>query len=339
MVSASNLSTAKTEGLFHQRKLVIQLSNIEAIKSVNLTTTFILSYDNSTRSVNKTLYARAGKEIALTASFELPSTYLNKTFRWSVEAKEKGEREILNLSGTLTLDKAVFTYTYLNNEVLHILDSEKSVLQISIARIKGTVNFEAGVNKETEYEVLICIDKDNSGNYSSSEMSKFSLVPRNGTVKANLSVETDVLRAPFKIKVMTENITVLKVQGVIDWSSGSTVNLTSWRKDEYVRYAKMFVNYTLYGSVMKMPTTEIIHHPVYPVDRSGKTNGVLILLSGIGRQKATTHPLPKKASLTIGALTNLIDEVNNLLKFYWPLLAIAIGLLITWAAFQGPRKA
>jgi len=310
--------------------VVIDLDHVVALKDMNVSIEFLLVSGEEIQTINRTLAVSSGEIIRGSAVFDLPR---EAPALWRVRVVE-GDAVVLHLEGMTDLKRAVFTMTYYNSSLVSIPTSP-SILTISIARIEGTVSVVANVNRaDAEYEVAIYIDGDLSGNYTEDEIGVYSIKPLNGTITALHRVNASALKAPFKIVMKTANQTILNLSGIIDWSTGSAIQVEGWRDDSAVRSLKITIDYNINGSIMRMPNDEIIHRSVTPSNEElGRKSIVLSIGEPENLNMTNTISSPNTAprSGEERPRENIIDRINEILKNYWPFLALFIGVAIILA--------
>jgi len=309
--------------------VVIDLDHVVALKDMNVSIEFSLASGEGVQTINRTLAVSSGGIIRGSAVFDMPR---EMPVLWRVRVVE-GDVVVLHLEGVTDLKHAVFTMTYYNSSLVSIPTSP-SILTISVAKIEGTVSVVANVNRtDAVHEVAIYIDADLSGNYTEDEIGVYSVKPLNGTVTALHRVNASALKAPFKIVMKVANQIVLNLSGIIDWSTGSAIQIEGWRDDSAVRSLKITVDYSINGSIMRMPNDEIIHRSVAP---SNEELGRKYIVLSIGEPENLNMTISSNINVTSSSVEerpreSIIDRINEILKNYWPFLAIFIGIAIILA--------
>jgi len=310
--------------------IVIDLDHVVALKDMNVSIEFSLVSGEDVQIINRTLGISGGGIIRGSAVFDMPR---EMPVLWRVRVVD-GDIVVLYLEGVADLRHAVFTMTYYNSSLVSI-PSSPSILTISIARIEGIVSLVANVNRaDAVYEVAIYIDGDLSGNYTGNEFGIYSVKPLNGAVTAMHRVNATALKAPFKIAMMSANQTIVNLSGIIDWSAGSAIQINGWRDDSVVRSLKITIDYNISGSIMKMPNEEIIHRSVAPSSEELGRKSIALSIGepeNLNMTSTTSSPNITPRSGEERPRESMIDRINEILKNYWPFLAIFIGIAIILA--------
>jgi len=310
--------------------IVIDLDHVVALKDMNISIAFSLVSGKEVHTINRTLAVSSGGIIRGSAIFDMPR---EMPVLWRVRVVD-GDIIVLYLEGVADLRHAVFTMTYYNSSLVSI-PSSPSILTISIARIEGIVSLVTNVNRaDVVYEAAIYIDGDLSGNYTGNEIGIYSVKPLNGVVTALHRVNASALKAPFKIVMKTANQTILNLSGIIDWSTGSAIQINGWRDDSVVRSLKITIDYNISGSIMRMPNEEIIHRSVAPSSEELGRKSIVLSIGepeNLNMTSTTSSPniTPRSGEERPGE--SIIDRINEILKNYWPFLAIFIGIAIILA--------
>jgi len=115
-----------------------------------------------------------------------------------------------------------------------------------------------------------------------------------------------------------------------------------------IKSIKIHIDYSVNGSIMRMPNEEIIHRSVTPSNEEmGRKNIVLSIgepenlniaskLSS-SNSNSSLVSTPTTSSGGEGPKENIIDKINKILKNYWPFLALLLGIAIVLAIIFGRR--
>jgi len=313
-------------------KLTLNLENIKALKDMNATVVFsVLFNDGVVQVINRSLNVASGEVIKAIGMFNASKD----VGIWNVRIVENGS-VVLDLEGIVDLTKtpqARFVRTYYDSTKLSI-PSSPTVLTISIVSIEGVLNVEVGVVKpSTLYNLTILVDGDLSGNFSSYETSSYIITePVNSVISGLHKVIAKALKAPFKVVLTSNNTTLLRIEGVIDWSTGSAVQLEGWRDESLVTYTKISVTYNLTGAILRLPNDEIIHKMVTPTNESLGYKSLSISIGEGARTINKTTIAPTAQPLI--RIEDTIERINEILKNYWPFIALFIGLAIVLAVLR-----
>jgi len=321
--------------------IVIDLDHVVALKDMNVTIEFSLASGESVQTINRTLSVPSGGIIRGSAIFDMPR---EMPVQWWVRVINENV-VVLYLEGVADLKHAVFTMTYYNSSLVSIPTSP-SILTIAIARIEGIISVVVNVSRaDALYNVSIYLDSDLSGNYTKDKIGIYSVKPLNGTIIVLHRVNASALKAPFKITITSMNQTILSLSGIIDWSTGSAIQLEGWRNDSVIRSLKITINYIINGSIMRMPNEEIIHRSVAPSSEEMGRKSIVIsigepenlsIASKLSSSNSNSSPVstPTTSSGGEGPKENIIDKINEILKNYWPFLALFLGIAIVLAVVR-----
>jgi len=325
----NTLSTLNSEA----DKLSLSLDNVKTLKDINATVILSLAFNDGVKQV-------------ITRSINLASSDVIKVVGIFNASKDVGVWDVriidiendsvaLDLEGVVDLRKeppqAWFVRTYYDPTKLTI-PSSPSVMTISTVSIEGILNVEIGVVKPSTYNLTILVDGDLSGDFSSSEVSSYVIEPVNNVISGLHKVTAKTLKAPFKVLLTYNHTTLLWIEGVIDWTAGSAVQLEGWRDESFVAYAKISVAYNLTGAILRLPNDEILHKKVTPTNDSLGHKSIAI---SIGEDAGTinkTAIVPTAQPLIL--MEDTIERINEILKNYWPFIALFIGLAIVLAVLR-----
>ncbi|PUA31694.1 MAG: hypothetical protein B7O98_08880 [Zestosphaera tikiterensis] len=327
------LNTTLTASNSEADKLSLSLDNIRALKNINATVILLLSFNDGVQQViNKSISLASGDVIKVVGIFNASKD----VGVWYVRIIDiENGSVMLDLEGVVDLRKeqpqAWFVRTYYDPTKLSIPLSP-SVITISTVSIEGIINVEVGVVKHSPYNLTILVDGDLSGDFSSSEASSYVIEPVNNVLSGLHKVTAKALKAPFKVLLTYNHTTLLRIEGIIDWTAGSAVQLEGWRDESLVTYAKISATYNLTGAVLRLPNDEIIHKVVTPTNDSLGHKSIAISIGEDARTINKTAIVPTAQPLI--RIEDTIERINEILKNYWPFIALFIGLAIVLAVLR-----
>jgi len=330
LVASIPLSTSATLNS-EAGRISISLDHIRTLRNINATIILLLSFNDGMQQViNRSATYASGDIVKVESIFNAS----NEVGHWAVRIVDvENNKVVLDLEGIVDLGKkpaqAWFLRTYYDPTTLSI-PSSPSVITISTVSIAGILNVEVGVVKPSVYNLTIMVDGDLSGDFSGSEVSSSIIEPVNGVISGLHEVVAKAMKAPFKVLLTHSNTTLLLIEGIIDWTEGSAVQLEGWRDESLITYAKISVTYNLTGAIIRLPNDEILHKVVTPTNDSLGHKSISISIGEDARTINKTIPVPTAQPLIL----DTIERINSILKDYWPFIALFIGLAIVLAVLR-----
>jgi len=312
-------------------KLSISLDHIKTLRNINATIILSLSFnDGVQQTINRSMSISSGELIKFDGIFNS-----SKEFGiWAVRIIDADSRKVvLDLEGVVDLGKeptqAWFVRTYYDPTTLSIPPSP-SVVTISTISIGGRLNVEVGVLRHSTYNLTILVDGDLSGDFSGSEVSSRFIEPVDGVISGLHEITAKAMKAPFKVLLTYNNTTILLIEGVIDWTEESAVQLEGWRDEALVTYAKIRVAYNLTGVILRLPNDEILHKVVTPTNDSLGHKSISIFIGEEARTINENVTIPTAQP----SILDTVEKINSVLMDHWPFIALFIGLAIVLAVLR-----